>query len=169
MRGKTATVARQSPPRPAVTVGNVPGVLVSPERIIPKGFMFAMSETPREIAMSRPHHAAVLLLGLVPGGLALAPNEAAAAPTDGVGCKIKAVPASRGVRLEGSVTAKCPVSGTYELVVNTGGSNAVRSGAFSARPGEDRALGEVSLDLDSGAFYTAMLKLEWNGVEAARA
>ncbi len=120
--------------------------------------------------MSRPHHAAVLLLGLVPGGLALAPNEAAAAPTGGVGCKIKAVPASRGVRLQGSVTAKCPVSGTYELVVNTGGgSNAVRSGAFSARPGEDGALGEVSLDLDNGAFYTAMLKLEWLGVEAALA
>lgn len=115
----------------------------------------------------KPHHLAVMLLGLVPAGLALAPQESATAASAEVGCKIKAVQTGGGVRLEGIATAKSPVSGSYELVVTKSGgggtSNSVQSGEFTAGPGHESTLGQVSLGLESGAFYTAILKIEWSG------
>lgn len=108
-----------------------------------------------------------MLLGLVPAAFAFFPAETAAAPSGGVSCKIKAVPSRGGVRLEGVATAKSPVSGSYELKVTTGGgggsSNTVQSGEFTARPGEESTLGEVSLALESGSFYSAVLTLKWSG------
>lgn len=121
--------------------------------------------------MLKPHHLAVMLLGLVPAGLALAPSEATTAPSDGVSCKIKAVPSGGGVRLEGIARTNKPVSGSYELKVTTGGgggsSSTVQSGEFSARPGRESTLGKVSLALESGSFYSAVLTLTWSGGSTA--
>lgn len=120
--------------------------------------------------MSSPQHLAVLLLGLAPAGIALAPSEAATEPSGDVGCKIRALPSAGGVRLEGLARAKSAISGLYELIVTTAGgaSNTIRRGAFEVRPGEESPLGEVSLRLEERAFYTAMLKLEWADISAQR-
>jgi hypothetical protein len=119
------------------------------------------------MTMPKPFHVALACLGLASAGLALEASEATAASVGEVSCRIRAVPSRGGVHLEGLATAKSPVSGSYELKVTTGGgggsSETAQSGAFTARPGEGSTLGEVSLALESGSFYSAVLTVTWPG------
>lgn len=95
-----------------------------------------------------------------------ATGGAAAAAGSEVRCEILTVPTPHGLRLQGTLIADAPFTGTYSFEVRksgrAGSSNSVQAGEFSAFPG-DTPLGEVVVGLERGAKYEARLTVEWRG------
>lgn len=115
----------------------------------------------------------VLVLPLAPLAAAYvgAPGSLArAAGTADVQCLIRTEPFSGGIQLEGVVTSKAPLSGTYHFDVRktgrAGSSSSLQSGDFDVPPGEE-VIGQVGLGLERGASYDAKLMLRWVGGEAS--
>lgn len=76
-------------------------------------------------------------------------------------CEVRVRHTGRGVELEGFVHADRPTSGSYRLVVSSGGANSSdieQSGEFDAAPGEAVSLGLA--EIGGGGSVRARLTVE---------
>lgn len=94
---------------------------------------------------------------------ALAAGAGAATSTDGpLSCTIEATSVGGGITLEGRVEAAVPVSGSYQLQVQSAGYSGSTSfrqgGGFTATSGAEVALGRIILG-DASSIYDATLEI----------
>lgn len=89
----------------------------------------------------------------------------AAGTSDGTRCELKIGKRAGMTTLEGFVSARTAISGSYRISVTSagggGGSDIDQSGAFAAKPGQPASLGVVSMGGNSGK-YAADLTVTWN-------
>lgn len=123
------------------------------------GFLDGIAARKEPVALS-----VLLALGALAG--IGAGTASGAASTGAVSCRIDVTERSGGTILEGVVSAKSALKGSYSLVVTKsgdGGSSDInQSGDFNAAPGTETSLGTVSLG-GNGGNYKARLTVTWDG------
>lgn len=107
------------------------------------------------------------LIASLVGSAALAPALGSAGTHGPVRCELRAVAADGGILLQGIASTSRATSGSYSLVVSksgdAGSADISQGGTFSVVPGATSTLGEVTVSLEKGAAYDAVLTLRWNG------
>ncbi len=112
-------------------------------------------------------HLWALSVALLIVGVWLQPSAGMTKTNADIGCEIRAENFRGGVQLLGVALGHSPISGTYRFLVTKSGSSGssaiTQGGAFSVQPGQETMLGEISLDVDEHASYSAVLTLNWRG------
>ena len=111
---------------------------------------------------------AVLGAGVATAGFGLAPGASVLAKAAGpVQCQLTVSRAGGGVVLRGIASATIAAAGHYSLVINKdgdgGSADISQGGGFSLSPGGASTLREVSLSLERGSSYEAVLTVTWAG------
>jgi hypothetical protein len=116
---------------------------------------------------------AILASALGAAGLTVAPDVSAAAKSTirsagPLTCELRAAPAGSGMVLVSALArASAPASGRYSLSLakdgDASGADMQQEGAFTVAPGGASTLSEISMNLEPGASYSAVLTLSWGG------
>ena len=106
--------------------------------------------------------------GLVAAGLGFAPATVVSAKSAGpVQCELHVSPAGSGVVLRGVARSGEAAAGRYTLTIakdgDAGSADIEQGGNFAVAPNGASTLSEVSLSLERGASYTAVLTVSWKG------